>query len=142
MKPRLSSLLSLALTFFASSLLNAQPSPIHLTLQAKTRSDATTPVTVTWYNDYTRGKQFVKYGVPVKKESGPTLSAGAGTVYITNGTAGGNPTGSGGKNLDDMAFIPDKSMYHFAIMDVCSDSLTYRVFDQNNTLVDRFTISK
>jgi len=84
----------------------------------------------------------MKDGVPVKKESSPVFSANDGTIYITNGTAGGNPTGSGGKNLPDMAFTPDKSMYNFAIMDVSNESIIYRVFDQDDTLIDRFVIVK
>lgn len=84
----------------------------------------------------------MKDGLPVKKESSSLLSSGDGTIYITNGTAGGNPTGSGGKNLADMAFTPDKSMYNFAIMDVSKESITYRVFDQDNALTDKFVIRK
>jgi predicted phosphohydrolase len=84
----------------------------------------------------------IKDGVPVKNDSGSSFSSGDGTIYITNGTAGGNPTGPGGNNLADMAFTPDKSMYNFAIMDVSNKSITYRVFDQDNNLVDRFIIMK
>ena len=54
----------------------------------------------------------------------------------------GNPTDSGGEKLVDIAFTPDKSMYNFAIMDVSNESITYRVFDQDHNLVDRFTIVK
>jgi predicted phosphohydrolase len=84
----------------------------------------------------------MKGGLAAKNESSSLLSAGDGTIYITNGTAGGNPTGFGGKNLADMAFTPDKSMYNFAIMDVSNESITYRVFDQDNTLIDRFVLVK
>ncbi len=84
----------------------------------------------------------MKDGLPVKKESSSLFSPGDGTIYITNGTAGGNPTGPGGNNLADMAFTPDKSMYNFVIMDVSNESITYRVFDQDNTLIDRFVINK
>jgi 3',5'-cyclic AMP phosphodiesterase CpdA len=90
---------------------------------------------------YERHSQM-KNGVPVKKESSPVFSVNDGTIYITNGTAGGNPTGSGGKDLPDMAFTPDKSMYNFAIMDVSNESITYRVYDQDNSLIDRFMIIK
>jgi 3',5'-cyclic AMP phosphodiesterase CpdA len=84
----------------------------------------------------------IKDGVPVKNDSGSTFSSVDGTIYITNGTAGGNPTGPGGKDLPDIAFTPDKTIYSFGIMDICSDSLTYQVFDQDQNLVDRFTIRK
>lgn len=84
----------------------------------------------------------IKDGVPVKKESSAVFSVNDGTIFITNGTAGGNPTGSGGQNLPDMAFTPDKSIYNFAIMDVSNESITYHVFDQDNKLIDRFMIVK
>lgn len=83
----------------------------------------------------------VKEGVPVKNDSG-TFFSDDGTIYITNGTAGGTPTGSGGKNLPDMAFTPEKAMYSFGIMDVEPASITYRVFDQDSSLIDRFIIQK
>jgi len=83
----------------------------------------------------------VKDGVPVKNDTG-TFSSAEGTIYITNGTAGGTPTGSGGKNLPDMAFTPERAMYSYAIMDVESAAITYTVFDQDNSLIDRFIIRK
>lgn len=83
----------------------------------------------------------VKDGVPLKNDSG-TFSSADGTIYITNGTAGGTPTGSGGKDLPDMAFTPERAMYSFGIMDVEPSSITYRVFDQDSSLIDRFIIRK
>ena len=84
----------------------------------------------------------VKDGIPLKNESGSSLSAGEGTIFITNGTAGGTPTGLGGKENPGIAFTPDKVMYSFAVMDIGTDSLTYRVFDQDNNQVERFVILK
>jgi predicted phosphodiesterase len=84
----------------------------------------------------------VKDGIPVKHERGSQFTAKDGTIFITNGTAGGNPTGSGGRNLNSMAFTPDESMYSFAIMDVATNSITFSVFDQENNLIDRFSINK
>jgi len=83
----------------------------------------------------------VKDGVPVKNDTG-TFSSAEGTIYITNGTAGGTPTGSGGKNLPDMAFTPERAMYSYAIMDVETSSITYTVFDQDSSQIDRFIIQK
>ncbi len=83
-----------------------------------------------------------KNGIMVKNKSGSELNADDGTIYITNGTAGGNPTGPGGKDIPTMAFTPDKTMYSFALMDISSDSLTYSVFDQNNILVDRVIVNR
>jgi hypothetical protein len=50
--------------------------------------------------------------------------------------------GFGGRNPPDMAFTPDKNTYNFAIMDVGKKTITYRVFDQDNTLTDKFIIKK
>jgi len=41
-----------------------------------------------------------------------------------------------------MAFTPDKSMYSFAIMDFSNESIIYRVFNQDNSLIDRFVVIK
>lgn len=90
---------------------------------------------------YERHYQMEK-GIPVKNNRSPVFNAGNGCVFITNGTAGGNPTGPGGKDLPDIAFTPDKNMYSFAIMDVSNKSITYRVFDKNNLLIDWFTIMR
>ncbi len=84
----------------------------------------------------------MKNGVPVKKNSRPSFTAGEGTMFITNGTAGGNPTGLGGRDQADMAFTPDRIMYSFAIMDVSNKSITYRVFDKDNLLIDWFIITR
>jgi len=90
---------------------------------------------------YERHSQM-KDGMPVKNESGSLFSSDNGTIFITNGTAGGNPTGQGGEDLPTMAFTADKPMYSFAIMDIGMKSLTYRVFDQENLLIDSFVILK
>ena len=84
----------------------------------------------------------MKNGIPVKNTPRPVYTSGEGTVYITNGTAGGNPTGLGGKDLADIAFTPERDMYSFAIMDVNSRAITYRVFDKENLLIDWFTVTK
>ncbi len=63
MKLRKYSLSISTLTFFTVSLLNAQPSLIHLSLQSTSFPAATAPVTVTWCSDNTGGKQFVRYGL-------------------------------------------------------------------------------
>jgi len=84
----------------------------------------------------------MKDGVPVKNESGSEFSSDDGPIYITNGTAGGNPTGPGGKEIPGMAFTPEKVMYNFGVMDINDNSITYRVFDQDNSLIDRFIMKK
>ncbi|HBC78643.1 MAG TPA: metallophosphoesterase, partial [Bacteroidales bacterium] len=62
MKPGTSTLFLAAFAFLTASLLNAQPSLIHLSLQSTTVSAVTAPVTVTWCSDNTGDKQFVRYG--------------------------------------------------------------------------------
>ena len=81
-------------------------------------------------------------GTRVKNNSKSSYPAGRGTIFITNGTAGGNPTGLGGADQPDIAFTPERIMYSFGIMDVSSKSITYRVFDKNNLLIDWFIITR
>jgi acid phosphatase type 7 len=83
-----------------------------------------------------------KNGTSVKNRSESALNADDGTIFITNGTAGGNPTGPGGKNIPSIVFTPDRIMYSFAVMDINGKSIVYRVFDQDNNLIDRFIILK
>jgi acid phosphatase type 7 len=82
----------------------------------------------------------MKDGVPLKNGSGSEFSSTDGTIYITNGTAGGNPTGPGGKEIPGMAFTPEHSMYCFGVMDISDKSIIYRIFDQDNNPVDKFVI--
>jgi 3',5'-cyclic AMP phosphodiesterase CpdA len=84
----------------------------------------------------------VKDGKPVRPVPGQPLKSVDGTVFITNGTAGGNPTGQGGINIPTMAFTPDKAFYSFAIIEINKNSFTYSVYDQENLLVDRFIMKK
>jgi 3',5'-cyclic AMP phosphodiesterase CpdA len=84
----------------------------------------------------------MKDGTIAKKSSANILTAGDGTLFITNGTAGGNPTGPGGKEIPTIAFTPDNSMYCFAIMDVTPSSIKYQVFSADKTIVDSFTLVK
>jgi predicted phosphodiesterase len=81
-------------------------------------------------------------GLPVKNEPGSEFSSADGPIFITNGTAGGNPTGPGGKEIPGMAFTPEKVMYNFAVMDINDLSITYCVFDQDNSLIDKFIMKK
>jgi hypothetical protein len=66
----------------------------------------------------------------------------AGTVYITNGTAGGSPQGVGGFDLPSMIFTPGERMYNFAIMSVEGDILKYVVYNERNEVIDSFEILK
>jgi len=65
-----------------------------------------------------------------------------GTVYITNGTAGGSPQGLGGKEMPTMAFTSTEKMYNYALMTIDAKKLTYEVFDQNAKKIDELIIVK
>jgi hypothetical protein len=67
---------------------------------------------------------------------------GKGTVYITNGTAGGSPQGLGGKEMPTMAFTSTEKMYNYALMTIDANKLSYEVFDQNAKKIDELTIVK
>lgn len=84
----------------------------------------------------------MKNGVVARKNSEKTLSAKDGTLFITNGTAGGNPTSPGGKEIPTIALTPDRTMYSFAIMDIDPESITYRVFDEDNNVIDHFVLAR
>jgi len=66
----------------------------------------------------------------------------AGTVYITNGTAGGSPQGVGGYDLPSMIFTPRERMYNFAIMSIDGNVLRYAVYNDRNEVIDSFEIVK
>ena len=66
----------------------------------------------------------------------------AGTVYITNGTAGGSPQGIGGKDLPSMVFTSPRKMYNYAIMTIEDNALTYVVYNEESEIIDRFQIIK
>ncbi|MBG0858973.1 MAG: metallophosphoesterase family protein [Bacteroidales bacterium] len=84
----------------------------------------------------------MKNGIPVPSDSNNTYTSGKGTVFITLGTAGGNPTETGGKEMPSMVFTPDEKMYSFGIMDISNESITLRVFSQDNIMTDWVTIHK
>jgi acid phosphatase type 7 len=84
----------------------------------------------------------MKDRVPLRRKAGEPFSSPDGIMYITNGTAGGSPTGPGGNDMPDIAFTPEKVMYNFAVMDINDISITYSVFDQDNSLIDKFIMKK
>lgn len=90
---------------------------------------------------YERHFQMNK-GIPFQNKTIRNFSSSNGTIYVTNGTGGGTPQGTGGMDLPTMAFTPDTKMYNFAIMTVDNKSIAYEVFDQKGTRIDWFTINK
>lgn len=73
---------------------------------------------------------------------GKPIGEGEGTVYITNGTAGGSPQGIGGFDLPTMAFTPRERMYNYAIMNISGNILKYEVFNLDQVKIDEFEIIK
>jgi acid phosphatase type 7 len=74
--------------------------------------------------------------------SGMPAPDGKGTVYITNGTAGGSPQGLGGEAMPTMAFTSSEKMYNFATMTIDGKKLIYELFDQNSKKIDTLIIIK
>ncbi|MCW3079872.1 metallophosphoesterase family protein [Segetibacter sp.] len=66
----------------------------------------------------------------------------AGTVYVTNGTAGGSPQGLGGKDMASMSFTNTVKEYNYAIMTIEGNTISYDVYNQDGKKIDYFTISK
>lgn len=66
----------------------------------------------------------------------------AGTVYITNGSAGGSLQGVGGKDMPSMLFTPKEKMYTYAVMTIENKQLSYEVFNTEGLMIDHFKITK
>ncbi|MEO6915681.1 MAG: metallophosphoesterase family protein [Chitinophagaceae bacterium] len=65
-----------------------------------------------------------------------------GTVYITNGTAGGSPQGIGGKDMPSMIFTNPVKMYNYAIMTIEGNTIKYDVYNEKGEKLDYFRLSK
>lgn len=65
-----------------------------------------------------------------------------GTVYITNGTAGGSPQPLGGTNMPSIIFTNSAKMYNYAIMTIQGETLTYDVYNEEGKEIDYFKIVK
>jgi acid phosphatase type 7 len=63
-----------------------------------------------------------------------------GTVYITNGTAGGSPQGTGGQELPTMVFTPKERMYNYALMTIDSKAIKYQVYNNKKEIIDEFEL--
>lgn len=66
----------------------------------------------------------------------------AGTVYITNGTAGGSPQGLGGGDMPSMVFTSGAKMYNYSIMTIEGNKILFEVYNEENKRIDYFTLSK
>jgi acid phosphatase type 7 len=65
-----------------------------------------------------------------------------GTVYVTNGSCGGNLTGTGGQDLPTMLITPKEKIYTYAIMTIEGNTISYNVFDKYGKQIDFFCIIK
>ncbi len=65
-----------------------------------------------------------------------------GTIYITNGSAGGSLQGTGGDKLPSMLFTPKARVYTYAIMDIDDEKISYKVFDKDGNQIDYFNVLK
>lgn len=74
--------------------------------------------------------------------AGRPVEPGKGTVYVTNGTAGGSPQGIGGFDMPTMAFTPRERMYNYAVMRIAGNSLKYEVYNSAQVKIDEFEIVK
>ncbi len=66
----------------------------------------------------------------------------AGTVYITNGTAGGSPQGLGGSDMPSMIYTNKAKMYNYAIMSIENRNITYEVYNEKGDQIDYFKLMK
>jgi len=65
-----------------------------------------------------------------------------GTVYITNGSCGGNLTGTGGQDQPTMVFTLREKIFTHAIMSIEGNRLRYEVYTMQGDKIDDFVISK
>ncbi|ADY54085.1 metallophosphoesterase [Pseudopedobacter saltans DSM 12145] len=65
-----------------------------------------------------------------------------GTVYITNGSAGGSLQGIGGSKSSTILFTPSERIYTYAVMELDGNEIKYEVFDKDNRKIDYFKIVK
>ncbi len=65
-----------------------------------------------------------------------------GTVYVTNGTAGGSPQGLGGENMASIIYTSHLKMYNYAIMAIEGRKINYDVYNQNGEKIDYFQLTK
>ena len=66
----------------------------------------------------------------------------SGTVFITNGSAGGSLQGVGGGGMPSMMFTSGEKMYTYAIMTVHHNQLAYDVYNIDGQKIDYFKIIK
>lgn len=66
----------------------------------------------------------------------------AGTVFITNGSAGGSLQGIGGKDMPSMLFTSPQKMYTYALMTIEGAQLSYDVYDISGNKIDYFKMIK
>lgn len=86
--------------------------------------------------------QAVKAGKPAGIKDRHVYDQPAGTVYITNGSAGGSLQGTGGKDLPTMIFTPSEKIYTYGVMVISPDEIRMDVYEKTGRKIDYFTIRK
>ncbi|MDQ6814653.1 MAG: metallophosphoesterase family protein [Bacteroidota bacterium] len=84
----------------------------------------------------------IRSNTVVPQADSHTYQAPQGTVYITNGTAGGSPQGLGGKDMPSIIFTNGDKMYNYAIMTIEGKTINYDVYNQDGNKIDYFTLNK
>lgn len=90
---------------------------------------------------YERHK-IIKNNKFIEQEDKYLFKNPAGTLYITNGSAGGSLQGTGGKDMASMLYTPDYKVYNYAIMTIEGKVLTYEVYSDKGKQIDHFKIIK
>lgn len=79
----------------------------------------------------------------IEKQIDPHIySKPKGTVFITNGSAGGSLQGIGGSSMPSMVFTSPEKMYTYAIMTIHNNELAYDVYNIEGQKIDHFKIIK
>ncbi|MGN6294301.1 MAG: purple acid phosphatase family protein [Chitinophagaceae bacterium] len=86
--------------------------------------------------------QAVKAGVPTGVKDRHIYDQPAGTVYITNGSAGGSLQGTGGKDLPTMIFTPSEKIYTYGTLVISPHEIRMDVYEKSGRKIDYFTIRK
>ncbi|MBC7921540.1 MAG: metallophosphoesterase family protein [Ferruginibacter sp.] len=84
----------------------------------------------------------IRNNKPIAMTDAHLYTKPAGTVYITNGTAGGSPQGLGGSDMPSMVFTSAAKMYNYSIMTIEGKRILYEVYNEKNEKIDHFKLSK
>jgi len=84
----------------------------------------------------------IRNNIPLAQLDFHVYDKPAGTVYITNGSAGGSLQGVGGSKMPSMVFTPTTRMHTYAIMTILGNQLIYDVYNEEAEKIDHFKLLK